>query len=69
MTSALGPILKEAEENPAIRQMYVKSNCRKCIGRGEVTLEIPGAYGFTEVKQLCDCVVRTIKRELDNNHG
>ena len=59
MTSALGLLLEEAETNETIRKMYVRHNCKHCHGKGMVTFSLPVTF-----EKLCDCVVRTIKREL-----
>ena len=70
VNNALGPLLQEAETNQTIRHMYAKKNCRQCLGRGinKTSTPTPNTFGkttqFVDKDRLCDCVIKTIKREL-----
>ena len=66
MNNVLGSLLEEAETNETLRKMYAKHNCKKCYGRGVITLSVSMDQQFVCNNLLCDCVVRTIKRELKN---
>jgi hypothetical protein len=69
MSNATTALLKEAQENETIRSMYVKRNCRHCYGRGVIHRSISqydpifNLSEFVNRSELCQCVVKTIKKE------
>lgn len=59
--------LADIKANPAILSFYVKSGCKKCNGKGIMTINLihPNVSG----NLICDCVLKALRKEVEATHG